>query len=164
MSVVFNADEIFEVAEQIERNGAGFYRKAAESSALVRARELLLDLAAKEDEHEKTFAAMRAELSQKEKETTVFDPDNQAVLYLRAIADGRVFDVKADPSKRLTGKEAMEDIFKIAIGLEKDSIVFYLGMKELVPPMLGQDRVEEIISEEMNHVVILTEQLAKSEG
>jgi hypothetical protein len=30
MSFEFNADEILEMAEQIERNGARFYRKAAE--------------------------------------------------------------------------------------------------------------------------------------
>ncbi len=29
----FNADEIFEIAEQIERNGAAFYRRAAEGRA-----------------------------------------------------------------------------------------------------------------------------------
>ena len=29
MSIVFNADEVFETAAQIERNGAAFYRKAA---------------------------------------------------------------------------------------------------------------------------------------
>ena len=164
MNVVFNADEIFEVAEQIERNGAGFYRKAAESSALVRARELLLDLAEQEDEHEKTFAAMRAELSQAEKEATAFDPDNQAVLYLRAIADGRVFDVKSDPSKRLTGRESIEDNLQTALGLEKDSIGFYSGIKELVPPMLGRDRLDEIIAEEMSHIVTLTEQMNASAG
>ena len=33
MSYDFNADEIFEIAEQIERNGAKFYRTAAESVA-----------------------------------------------------------------------------------------------------------------------------------
>ena len=30
MSIVFNADEILEMAEQIERNGAKFYRRASE--------------------------------------------------------------------------------------------------------------------------------------
>ena len=29
MSITFNADEIFEMAEEIERNAAGFYRQAA---------------------------------------------------------------------------------------------------------------------------------------
>ena len=31
MAFDFNADEIYEMAQQIERNGAAFYRKAAEA-------------------------------------------------------------------------------------------------------------------------------------
>ena len=31
--ITFNADEVFEMAEQIERNGAAFYRKAAQGAA-----------------------------------------------------------------------------------------------------------------------------------
>ena len=59
MGIEFNADEIFEIAEQIERNGAGFYRRAAEAVEDSQKRRILLDLASREDEHEKTFAAMR---------------------------------------------------------------------------------------------------------
>jgi len=52
MGYDFNADEIFEMAEQIERNGASFYRKSAESIDDPAEKKLLLDLAAMEDEHE----------------------------------------------------------------------------------------------------------------
>ena len=38
----FNADDIFEMAEQMERNGAKFYRTAAESSGAGSAKDLLL--------------------------------------------------------------------------------------------------------------------------
>jgi len=51
----FNADEIFEMAEQIERNGAKFYRRAAEQVTSPDGSELLLNLAVMEDVHEKTF-------------------------------------------------------------------------------------------------------------
>jgi len=159
MSIEFNADEIFEMAEQMERNGAKFYRKAAESQASVRSRQLLLDLAGMEDEHEKIFASMRADLTVQETAPTIFDPDNQAALYLQAFADGHVFDVKVDPSERLTGQETMEDIIRIAIGLERDSIAFYLGIKASVPERLGRDKVEAIIKEEMSHVTLLSNQL-----
>ncbi|MCH7559530.1 MAG: rubrerythrin, partial [Planctomycetes bacterium] len=61
MVMPFNADEVFEMAEQIERNGAKFYRAAAKKFPELS--QVLSDLAVMEDEHEKTFAAMRAELS-----------------------------------------------------------------------------------------------------
>ena len=59
MSYDFNADNVFEMAEQIERNGALFYRQAANDVADPDAKQFLLDLAAMEDDHEKTFAVMR---------------------------------------------------------------------------------------------------------
>ena len=91
MGFDFNADDIFEMAEQIERNGAKFYRTAAEKVADSSAKELLLWLAGMEDEHEKTFALLRADLSKKEKAATVFDPEGESALYLRALADIEVF-------------------------------------------------------------------------
>ncbi|NIS61961.1 MAG: rubrerythrin [Proteobacteria bacterium] len=160
MSFPFNADEILEMAEQIERNGARFYRRAVKGAVDPRNHRLLLDLAAKEEEHEKVFASMRVDLAREKSETAFFDPDGQAALYLRAMADGHVFDVKADPTQLFTGKETVEDILRVAMGMEKDSIVFYLGMKELVPERLGKSRIDGIIKEEMGHLASLGNELA----
>jgi rubrerythrin len=160
MSIVFNADEILEMAEQIERNGAKFYRRAAEGSAGSGAKDMLLGLAKMEDDHEKTFADMRTKLSAEEKGGTVFDPYDEQAMYLKAMADGHVFNPKLDPSTQLTGEEPLEEILRTAVDLEKDSIIFYLGLKEMVPEVLGKDRVNSIIREEMGHIVMLSEKLA----
>ncbi|MBL7153969.1 MAG: rubrerythrin, partial [Phycisphaerae bacterium] len=69
MPMPFNADEVFEMAEQIEVNGARFYRAAAKKFPALD--QMLLELAAMEDEHQRTFAAMRAELSAAEQEPPV---------------------------------------------------------------------------------------------
>jgi len=159
MSITFNADEVFEMAEEIERNGAKFYRRAAEKTADSGARDRLLGLAVMEDGHEKTFTAMRADLSVKESMSRAFDPDNEAVQYLRVMADDKVFDLKADPSAKLTGQETTEEIYQTAIGLEKDSIVFYQGIKEIIPEKMGKDKIDLIIREEMGHITLLSEQL-----
>jgi len=79
---------------------------------------------------------------------------------VRGMADGALFDVKADPSAQLTGKETMEDILKTAIGLEKDSVVFYLGVKEIVPERLSKQRIDDIIKEEMGHIAALSKGMA----
>ena len=161
MSIEFNADEVFEIAEQIERNGAKFYRKASENFKDTESKQFLLDLASAEVEHENTFKKMRAQLAAAEKESTTFDPDEMAGEYLRAMAGGHVFDVTADPSSRLTGKERLEDILRQAIGMEKDSIVYYLGMKEITPEKLGRKHVDAIIKQEMGHVTLLSRKLAR---
>ena len=153
MSMDFNADDIFEMAEQIERNGAAFYRTAAEGLADPGQKKMMLDLAAMEDEHEKTFAGMRAELSAKERESAVFDPEGEASLYLKALADTRVFFEKS------VDTTSMVSILKEAITAEKDSIVFYLGMKDLVPEKFGKSKIDALIREEMAHIKLLSQEL-----
>ena len=149
----FNADDIFEIAEQLERNGAEFYRTAANSVQGDQNRELLLKLAAMEDDHEKIFIKMHSELSSAEKAPTVFDPNDEAVLYLRALADTRVFYEKQ------INTSSMQEILKDAITAEKDSIVFYLGMRDAVPGALGKQRLDDIIKEEMGHIRLLSKEL-----
>lgn len=149
----FNADDVFEIAEQLERNGATFYRKAAEATADSDARDFLLKLAAMEDDHEKTFSKMRSELKASEKASTVFDPDGDAVKYLKALADTRVFFEKPIDTSSL------EAVLKDAITAEKDSIVFYLGMREAVPENLGRKRLDDVIQEEMGHIRLLSKSL-----
>ena len=160
MSIDFNADEIFEMAEQIERNGAKFYQRAAQGMEEPSRQQLLLQLAAMEAEHEKIFSSMRAGLSREEEGGMVFDPEDQTGQYLRAMADGKIFDMRADPAEGLTGRETLEDILRTAIAMEKDSVVFYLGMKAMVPEGAGKDKIDLIIKEELSHIGTLSMELA----
>ena len=166
MVYYFNVDEIFEMAEQIERNGAQFYRKIAERSPKGDLRNLFLKFADMEEEHEKVFISMRAELSDKDKKSTVFDPEGESAQYLQALADLRVFDENSEEgfafSKDLADEENMKRAFRAAIDLEQESIVFYQGMKEFVPEGLGRNKINDIIKEEMGHISILTNKLVSS--
>ncbi|BBO69264.1 rubrerythrin [Desulfosarcina alkanivorans] len=153
MSYDFSADDVFDMAEQIEKNGAAFYRKAADNVTDADAKTFLSDLAAMEEDHEKTFSIMRNQLSGEEKAQTVFDPDGEAASYLKALADTRIFFEKEIDTT------SMQAILKAAILAEKDSIVFYLGMKDLVPEGLGQSRLDDIIKEEMSHIKLLSRRL-----
>lgn len=155
MALDFNADEIFEMAEQIERNGAIFYRKAADT-VTGGEKDFLLELAKMEDDHEVTFKSLRKELSGAMKESSTFDPDDMAPQYLKALADTRVFFEKDMDTS------TMKEILKAAITAEKDSIVFYLGMKELVPEKLGKTKIDDIIKEEMSHIRLLSARLVKT--
>ncbi|GAB4291312.1 MAG: ferritin family protein [Myxococcota bacterium] len=154
MSNNFNADEIFEIAEQIERNGAKFYRRAAEvfKEKNADASKLLVDLAKMEEDHERIFARMRRELSGDE---GVIDAEEEVVSYLHAIADSKIFDLKLELTSFWTGKETIDDIIKKAIGVEKDSIIFYTGMRDVVPEAWGREKLNRIIGEEMRHIGIL---------
>jgi len=147
MGIKFNIDEVLQMACQIEKNGAKFYREANEQIEGERSSDLLTKLASQEDQHLETFEEMRTELSGREVEEDTYDPYNEASLYLKAMADGHVFD-----SKELSGDESLNDIFKTALQAEKDSIAFYVGLKEMVPDQAGKDKMDNVIREEMQHV------------
>jgi rubrerythrin len=148
-----NTDSIFEIAEQMERDGAEFYRKAAET-ADQNGRTVLLALAQMEYVHERTFAAMRSEFTSGKFQPITPTPNSQGALYLQAVASGKIFGAASSPE--LTGLVSIDRIFEIAISLEKDSIVFYQSMKSLVPPGRARDQLNEIIDQEIGHILELT--------
>jgi rubrerythrin len=158
MSHVFNAEEVLEIACQIERNGARYYRRAAEVLEDVKASELLLSLAAMEDDHESAFRMMQEALS--ERTDLMGNPDEVGTNYLRALASGNVFPLEDDPGGQIAEGTSLEDILRKAIGMEKDSIIYYLGMRDAMPEELGRDKVKMIIREEMRHVAILSDKLS----
>ncbi len=155
MGYDFSADEVFQMAIQMEKNGAAFYRKAADNAGDEANKEFLLELADMEVDHEKTFSELRQQLTEKEKASTVFDPEGEAAMYLKALVDTRVFFEKD------IDVTSMRDILMAAIEAEKDSIVFYLGMKDAVPDDLGKSRLDAIIKEEMGHVRLLSRKLVQ---
>jgi rubrerythrin len=159
MTIKFNADEVFHIAEQIEDNGAAFYRKAAELNADAGDVQFLNDLAAMEDEHKAIFKEMHQQVSEAEKESTAYDPYGEAMQYLATLADTHGGEGSPDAAAALTGDESMEDILKKGMELERKSILFYMGMKELVAEEHGRDKLDQIIGEEKKHLMTLSKEL-----
>jgi len=159
MSLQFAAAEVYQMAVQMEQNGGKFYRKAAGYSEDPDAKQMLLDLAAMEDQHEIFFNSLLANAEQQRSTAEWYDPQGEAAAYLRAVSDNRVFKADADPSSFVKPDTPVEQILRKAIGLEKDTIIFYLGIREMVPPDQGKDRIDGIIREEMGHVTLLTDKL-----
>lgn len=153
MPISFNADEILQMAEQIERNGVKFYSLAAEHFGEFK--DIFSKLANQEKEHLAVFSEMRAGLSASERESTTYDPQDENALYLQAMADRNVFMLDDDPKKAFGEKVSFADIINLATGKEKDSIVFYVGMKGVVPGEIGGGRIDLIIKEEFRHISVL---------
>ncbi len=157
--IKYSADDVFEVAVRIEHNAAAYYRKAAELHADRSDNNVLLKLAEMEEEHERTFQSLRTALTAREKEPTALDPYDQNTLYLNAMADTHGGEGTPSLADKLTGQETMGEILTTARDMERESILFYVGMRDMVPEDLGRQRIERIIEEEKSHFVILTEEL-----
>ena len=162
MTVAFNAIEVFEIAEQIERNGAKFYRKAAElfnESAIC---TMFIELADWEKKHEQIFNDMGKKLVKPNEKTTAprlekkhLDPKLMSCL--------AVFGSGSEPVHKLKSIEKIADVLKTAIAKEKDSITFYEGLKDFVSTREDKNKVDDIIGEEMHHIKILNQALKQRE-
>lgn len=160
MSRVYSVDEVFAIAEQIERNGARFYARAAELAQDEELRGVLRQLAEWEAGHETTFGGMRSRAALVRSGGT-WDPEGEADAYLQAIAGDYVFKASKHPADTITGRESAEEIYRLAIGLEKDAILFYQGLKAVMTDADDLALLDGLIAEEMTHVVFLTERIDK---
>ena len=75
------------------------------------------------------------------------------------MADAHGTEGRISVDEPLTGKETLEEIIQIALRAEKNSVCFYLGLKDLVSSDSGKEQVSRIIKEEMGHIAVLQTKL-----
>jgi rubrerythrin len=157
MSFNFNADEIFQIGAQIESNGQKFYETIAKNTSNPSVQKIFLDLAQWESKHIELFKKWKEELPDSAKRGDLFDPNQELQLYLKATAESHVFLKNKDiPQLASTCKTPIEAL-ELAVTFEKDSVVFYISMKKLVPEHLGKSKIDSLIDEEISHIFILTQ-------
>ena len=106
---------------------------------------------------------MGNQLRYEERKITLFEPITEIAEFISTLADSKVFDLQSDFSGRLAEVQTVADILKIALDKEKDSIIFYLGLKGVVSVQAGKDKIDAIISEELGHISVLSRQLEHCE-
>ena len=158
METKFNVFEILQIAEKIDHNGAKFYLKTADLFDDPELRNIYYILANWRARHEKILAQRRKRFSEKTGEFGTFDPDNYVLSNPHVMAGLTVFAHKPDSSRRLTGAETREQIFKDAIRRAKEAIIFYTGLKDFARDPASEDTIDKIIKEENRHIRLLTEQ------
>lgn len=153
----FNFTEIFEIAQKIERHGAKFYRDAAAkfNDDKQDIKKLLLEFAEQEDSHEETFTKIQANYENKGLgNIELMDP--LSLQYLDAIAKDFVFHDNEQQYSHVLLAMDKQDVFKFAIQREKDSILFYLGIKNSIRDKNLINTVDTLMKAEQKHLVDLT--------
>lgn len=151
MQETLTADYVLQLAEQIERNGQQYYFTAAQTYPGERG--MFLDLAEAELEHEKMFAEMRSRLALRP--APPIDPEGNLAHYIQNLAAGTFFEFGADPTSVFREHQSPQDIIWTAIGLEKETILFYEAVERIMPEQSDQKAVEAIIAAEVSHIGIL---------
>lgn len=104
--------------------------------------------------HVVAFKALRSELPGCFPADAVWDPEGLGESYLQATADTHIFTMKA-ASDRIAGIETAMDALQMALQFEKDSVAFFLGMKEILPDAKGKVEIDKLIKAEMEHIRML---------
>lgn len=151
---VFAASQALEMAINIEQHGEAFYRAAAEKSDDSEVRELFEDLADRERSHRKVFEGMAAEVDEAPKASRSEVGDYAS--FLEVALDHAVF---SGPDKALRMAEQAEDrvaVLRAGMGLEKDTMLFYYDLREMVSQK-DREVISNIIGQEKQHLRRLTE-------
>jgi len=157
----FNANEIFQIAINIEENGKRFYEKAMELIDDKDAKALLASLAKEELEHLKKFTALKEQLPKEAAAGTVWDPENDMNNYLHMVADMNVFSSDSNLKDELSQVKSAEDALKFGIQFEKDSIIFFLTIQDATDEAKGRELIGQLIEEEKGHLKKLSLELRK---
>ncbi len=155
MADIFSSCELIELGVQIEVNGRDFYQELSSRAKDIKLRELFKFLAAEEGKHIGIFNEIsEKQLCDKDKE---FNRD-EYFAYMNSLARNYVFTERDTGKKEaIVIKDEKEGVEK-AIGFEKDSIVFYEGMRKIVPE---KKTVDLLIAQEKMHLKKLTEMLSE---
>lgn len=153
-AIGLSAMDVLEMAERIEVEGAAFYRQAAAATDDDSLRELLRGLAEMEELHTRHFRSMKE--SAREVGMDPSSPDGQVVRdYLRTWIDGDVVVPGTGEVNEAARSGSPERVLSTAMGLEKDSIAFYAGIREFVEED-ARELLGKIIIDELGHMVDLS--------
>ena len=151
MANVFAGSEIVEMGIQIEKNGKDFYETLVGQSKDNKARDIFKFLAGEEEKHIATFQEVLDSIHKYEPPESY---PGEYFAYMKALANNYVFTQK-DKGKEIA-KSTKNDSEAVDLGIkfERDSILFYEGMKKLVPESQIKP-VEALIAQENNHLLKL---------
>ena len=153
MSISLSGSELIDIAVGIERRGIIFYDVMIRTTEDTAARDVFQHLADMEHEHIRIFQSMLSEADKYQLSETYAGKDDA---YLQALLDNTVFTDDMITSEMATQADSDIGALELAITAEKDSILFYYEMKEVIP-QLAQPTVNKIIVEEKSHLRQLSE-------
>ncbi len=153
MGNIFSGSEIVEIGVQIEKNGRDFYREVSACAKDEPSKKVFDYLGNEEEHHITTFREMLSSVQNYEPKEAY---PGEYFAYMKALADDHVF-TKENAGCELGKKVGSEkEAIGIAIRFEKDSILFYEGMKKVVPEK-DHRLLEALINEEQKHIRELNE-------
>lgn len=148
MGVFFSGSELLEIAIGIERNGMAFYQALADKTGSKDVKDIYNHLAGEEKKHLDTFQSMSNSLGQAKPQETYTE---EYMLYLKSLVDSVVFSNVTEARQKANKVFNEIEALDTGIQAEKDSILFYTELQNLVRE---RDRkvVLKVLDEEKSHL------------
>lgn len=153
MGNIFSAPEVVEMGIQIEKNGRDFYSGAIALIKSDKPKDIFTYLAGEEEKHIMTFEAMLSDVKKYEPSEAY---PGEYFAYLKALAKGYVFTKEGKGKEIAKNVKSQNDAIELGIGFEKDSILFYQGMKQIVLED-EHEVIQKLIEQEQKHLLKLYE-------
>lgn len=148
MGNLFSGSEIVELGIQIEKNGRDFYNGLIGKSKKDKAKEIFDFLAKEEEKHIIIFQRILNSVQKYEPSESY---PGEYFAYMAALAGDYVFTRKNTGSE--IAKKVKNDAEAIDLGIrfEKDSVIFYENMTNVVPKD-EHKIIDELIMQELGHL------------
>lgn len=160
MTAIFTAGDLLELALQVERNGFVFYGALSQSAKSQKVRQACHFLQGEEERHLAVFQRLLDSVGRQPLPES-YPGEYQA--YIEALAGSRVFSDEEAGRRLAQEAEGDAEALKVAIGFEKDTILFFTEMRLVLGPR-DQPVVDELVRQEKAHIkklVEVREQLAR---
>ncbi len=152
--IFFSKNEIIEMAVKIEKQGFAFYDRALQRSDLNKdAKKLLQTLRDEEKVHEQTFLNLREKIDNFDLNSNI--NWDEAKLYIQSMVDTHLFSQPEKAIQLAANARDMKNLVSNAIQFEKDTLLFFYFIKKFVANEKSKKAIENIIDEEVSHVVKL---------
>ena len=151
MGNIFAGSEIVELGIQIEKNGRDFYKAVVSSAKNAKAKEIFLFLSSEEEKHIAVFKQI-LDSTQKYEPAPVYADDYAQ--YMKALAGECIFTQKDKGGQIGISVKNEAEAIDLGIKFEKDSIIFYEGMKKMIPEF-DLKVINELIAQEQGHLLML---------
>lgn len=149
MELSFSADDVFEIAINMEARGERFYQVAASKAENEQVRQLFQSLSRDEVKHRARFEAKREQ--RRIRLSGDGSPESERWLndFLQSWSDGKAFDGE-DPEEFASTQDVLT-VLKKALELEREVVAFYVHLKEYMPTDEEAAWVDKIMKEEGQH-------------
>jgi len=153
-------NELIHFGMQIEERGFKFFQGMAAMVADQDVKKVFEQLSDEEEKHYNLFEKMMNEVN-------TYDPPeyymDEYEAYVWSLANNHVLTGKAGPEQYLEKVKTPMDAVDMAIGIEKDTLLFFIALKKIVYKE-GQKVIDLLIDQENLHVKSLLELKRKLSG